>query len=104
MATSRLVVALALACAIDASVETERVDALGSGELARCVAEAKQASPTMQQIQAHPCPLKWAGAAADLPGYAYGARALRTQQYKNLSLRSRRPRGGWWVGGLKLSK
>ena len=61
MATTRLVVALALACAIDASVETERVDALGSGELARCVAEAKQASPTMQQIQAHPCPLKWAG-------------------------------------------
>ena len=37
MATTRLVVALALACAIDASVETERVDALGSGELARCV-------------------------------------------------------------------
>ena len=73
MATTRLVVALALACAIDASVETERVDALGSGELARCVAEAKQASPTMQQIQAHPCPLKWAGAAADLPGYAYPA-------------------------------
>ena len=34
MATTRLVVALALACAIDASVETERVDALGSGELA----------------------------------------------------------------------
>ena len=28
MATTRLVVALALACAIDASVETERVDAL----------------------------------------------------------------------------
>ena len=61
MATTRLVVALALACAIDASVETERVDALGSGELARCVAEAKQASPTMQRLKAHPCPLKWAG-------------------------------------------
>ena len=61
MATTRLVVALALACAIEASVETERVDALGSGELARCVAEAKQASPTMQRLKAHPCPLKWAG-------------------------------------------
>ena len=61
MATTRLVVALALACAIDASVETERVDALGSGELAQCVAEAKKASPMMQRLKAHPCPLKWAG-------------------------------------------
>ena len=61
MATTRLVVALALACAIDASVETERVDALGSGELAQCLAEAKQVSPLMQRLKAHPCPLEWAG-------------------------------------------
>jgi len=61
MATTRLVVAVALACAIDASVETERVDALGSGELAQCLAEAKKVSPLMQRLKAHPCPLKWAG-------------------------------------------
>ena len=47
MATTRFVVAVALACTIDASVETERVDALGSGELAQCVAEAKKVSPLM---------------------------------------------------------